>query len=116
MPKRYESLPCNVAELIAAGDGEGEDTGLESRYRMGTSDPVRVGGARSDGWVDALVRAAVVLVASFLGFVVFPHWLVTFLATRVVPRTRDGLVVLWVVVFFVAMCYAFVAFQRKRER
>lgn len=83
---------------------------------MGTSDPVRVGGARNDGWGDALVRAALVLIASFVGFVIVPNWLVTYLATRAVPRTRDGLVVLWVVVFFVAMCYGFVALQQKREK
>ncbi len=97
-------------------DGEGEAEGLESRYRMGTSDPVRVGGARNDGWGGALVRAAVVLIACFMGFVIVPNWLVDYLATRVVPRTRDGLVVLWVVVFFVAMSYGFVALQRKRAR
>ena len=83
---------------------------------MGTSDPVRVGGARNDGWGDALVRAVVVLVLSFLGFVIVPDRLLTYLATRAVPRTRDGLVVLWVVVFFVAMSYGFVALQRKRAR
>jgi hypothetical protein len=83
---------------------------------MGTSDPVRVGGARDDGWGGALARAAIVLIASFLGFVIVPDRLLNYLATRAVPRTRDGLVVLWVVVFFVAMSYGFVAVQRKRAR
>lgn len=83
---------------------------------MGTSDPVRVGGARNDGWAGALARAAIVLIASFVGFVIVPDRLVSYLATRVVPRTRDGLVVLWVVVFFLALSYGFVALQRKRER
>jgi hypothetical protein len=83
---------------------------------MGTSDPVRVGGARNDGWGGALVRAALVLIASFVGLVIVPDRLLSYLATRAVPRTRDGLVVLWVVVFFIALSYGFVTLQRDRER
>lgn len=89
---------------------------LESPYQMGMADPVRVGGARGDGWGGALVRAATVLVASFVGFIWVPNRLVSFLATRVVPNTRDGLVVLWVSGFFVVLSFAFVKLQRKRER
>lgn len=111
-----ESLPCNIAKRFGEGDDEGGTTGLESRYRMSTSDPVREGGARNDGWGGALVRAAIVVIASFVGFVIVPDRLLSYLATRAVPNTRDGLVVLWVVAFFVAMSYGFVALQRKWER
>lgn len=69
-----------------------------------------------DGWGGAAVRAIVVLIASFVGLVIVPDRLLAYLATRAVPRTRDMLALLWVVVVFVALSYAFVALQRRRTR
>lgn len=67
----------------------------------------------SGNWGGALVRAAVILVASFVGFVLIPNRLVGYLSLHVVPKTRDGLVLLWVVAFFLFMCWLFVRLQRR---
>lgn len=74
------------------------------------------GSVAAEGWGGALVRGAAALIASFLGFVVVPDRLMSFLSVRVVPRARDGLVLLWVVVFFVFDCWLLIQLQRRGRR
>jgi hypothetical protein len=54
-------------------------------------------------------------VASFLALVIVPDRLLAFLAPRITPASRDLLVVAWVTVAFVALCWLFVAIQRGRR-
>lgn len=72
-------------------------------------------GGGSEGWGRATWKAVVILVAAVVGFVVVPDRLVAYLSLHAVPRTRDAIVALWVTVFFLALSWAFVALQRKRE-
>ena len=64
-------------------------------------------------WMDATLRAALILVLSIVGFMIVPDRLLTFLATRVEPTLRDALVLLWNVVFFVVLVKVFVSLQRR---
>ncbi len=61
----------------------------------------------------AIVRAAILLILSFVGFVIVPDRMQAYLSLHVVPRTRDGLVLLWVMAFFLFMCWMFVRLQRR---
>jgi hypothetical protein len=70
---------------------------------------------RISGWGGAALRAVLILVLSFVGFVIVPDRLLAFLATRVEPTPRDALVLIWVVVFFVVLTKVFVALQRRRS-
>lgn len=76
----------------------------------------RDGESAVGGWGAAIVLGGLVMVAAVLGFVVIPHFIVTFLSSRVVPQTRDGLVLLWEAVVFVALSWVFVRLQRGRAR
>jgi hypothetical protein len=38
-----------------------------------------------------------------------------FLSTRVTPHSRDAVVTLWVIAFFVVLCRVFVILQGRRE-
>jgi dipeptide/tripeptide permease len=67
-------------------------------------------------WVRGFAQAAVVILASYLVFVLIPNNLFTYLSTRTAPFTRDLLVTLWWIVGFVACCWLFVRLQRSRER
>lgn len=64
-------------------------------------------------WRDATLRAALILVLSFVGFMIVADRLLAFLATRVEPTLRDALVLLWSVVFFLVLAKFFVALQRR---
>lgn len=64
-------------------------------------------------WRDATLRAALILVLSFGGFMIVSDRLLAFLATRVEPTLRDALVLLWSVVFFLVLAKIFVALQRR---
>ncbi len=74
------------------------------------------GSSATDQWVPALVRAAIVLVLCWIGFLFVPNRLLAFLTTRVTPHARDALVTLWVIAFFIAMSWLFVALQKGRRR
>lgn len=72
---------------------------------------------RRDGsmtWGEALLRAAVLLVASVVVFLVVPDRLIAWLSLHVAPRLRDLLVTLWTAVAFVGVAYLFVRLQRDR--
>ena len=63
-------------------------------------------------WGSATVRAAVMLVASFLLFAYLPDRLLTYLAIRTTPTVRDLLVsISWVVTLVLAF-WLFVRLQR----
>ena len=67
-------------------------------------------------WAGANLRALVVVVLCWAGFLFVPDRLIAYLATRVSPHTRDALVSLWVLAFFVALSWVFVALQRRSRR
>jgi hypothetical protein len=67
-------------------------------------------------WGRAIGSAVVIIVASYLAFVLIPNILLTYLATRTVPFSRDLLVTLWWIVAFVFCCWLFVRLQRSPER
>ncbi len=71
---------------------------------------------RQTSWVRAMVVSAIMLVASYLAFVRIPNDLLTFLATRTQPFTRDLLVTLWWIGGFIACCWLFVRLQRVGSR
>jgi hypothetical protein len=68
------------------------------------------------GWSGAALKALAVIVLCWVGFLFVPDRLLVYLTTRVSPHTRDALVSLWVVAFFVALSWAFVALQSRRSR
>jgi hypothetical protein len=63
--------------------------------------------ASSSRWATATARAAVLLAASVVGFVVFPNWLVGYLSTRVTPTGRDILLAIWLPVGVVLVGFLF---------
>jgi hypothetical protein len=74
------------------------------------------GAVSGGGWGSDLARSGLVLILSFSGFVLVPDRLVGYLSLHVVPRTRDALVLLWVIAFFVFMSWLFVRLQGGEER
>jgi len=68
------------------------------------------------GWGSGLARSSLLLILSFIGFVLVPDRLVGYLSLHVVPRTRDALVLLWVIPFFVFMSWVFVRLQDGEGR
>jgi hypothetical protein len=64
-------------------------------------------------WSVASIRAAGILVASLLLFVLIPDRLLAFLARRIVPEWRDLLMLLYWGVAFVIGCWVFVRLQRE---
>jgi hypothetical protein len=74
------------------------------------------GAASGGGWGGDLARSSLLLILSFMGFVLVPDRLVGYLSLHVVPRTRDALVLLWVIAFFVFMSWMFVRLQGGEER
>jgi hypothetical protein len=68
------------------------------------------------GWGSGLARSSLLLILSFVGFVLVPDRLVGYLSQHVVPRTRDALVLLWVIAFFVFMSWLFVRLQGEEGR
>ena len=65
-------------------------------------------------WLRAAGLAAVMLVASYLLYVLVPNNLLTYLSLHTSPRNRDLLVTLWWVVALGFGCWLFVRLQRTR--
>ncbi len=66
-------------------------------------------------WGSATVRAAVMLVASFVLFAWIPDRLLTYLAVRTTPTVRDLLVsLLWALTLILAF-WLFIRLQRTRK-
>jgi hypothetical protein len=75
------------------------------------------GGATSageEGWGAALVESAIILVLAMVGFGVVPDRLISYLSLHMSPAGRDLLVSLWILVFFVFLCWLYVRLQRPR--
>lgn len=69
----------------------------------------------ADGWGRALSKSAVLLVVSFVGFVIVPNELLAYLPLHgVAPRPRDAIVATWVAAWFIATSVVFVRLQRRR--
>lgn len=77
----------------------------------GESRPTAPAGER---WGLAVLRAAVILVLSWAGFLFVPDRLLAYLSTRVTPHSRDALVSAWVAIWFLALSWMFVAFQPRK--
>ncbi len=69
-----------------------------------------------DTWGSSILKAALILILAWAGFLFVPNQLLGFLSRRVTPHARDLLVTLWVVVFFVALSVVFTALQKGRRR
>jgi hypothetical protein len=61
-------------------------------------------------------KAVLILVLSFLGFVIVPDRLLSYLSLHVAPDVRDALVVAWWVVFFIFLSWLFLRLQREGTR
>jgi hypothetical protein len=70
----------------------------------------------AESWGRGLLKAALVLILAWGGFLFIPNKLLAYLTTRVTPHARDLLVTLWVVVFFVALSVIFVVLQKGRRQ
>jgi hypothetical protein len=101
-------------EREAASDAALVETNarLSHRSSLGTAGPIE----RQTSWVRSFGLAAVILLVSYLAFVLIPNNLLAYLSTRTVPFTRDLLVTLWGTVGFIACGWLFVRLQRSRER
>jgi hypothetical protein len=71
---------------------------------------------RTESWGRELLKAALVLILAWGGFLLIPNKLLAYLTTRVTPHARDALVTLWVLVFFVVLSWLFVMLQKGRRR
>jgi hypothetical protein len=65
-------------------------------------------------WLRAAGLAAVMLVASYLLYVLVPNNMLAYLSLHTSPRNRDLLVTLWWVVALGFGCWLFVRLQRTR--
>lgn len=79
--------------------------------------PDRWGGEGTDaeGWLPGAWKAAVLLIAAFVGFMVVPDRLVAYLSLHVAPRIRDAIILLWSVFWFIALSFVLVLLQRRRR-
>jgi hypothetical protein len=67
-------------------------------------------------WVEPTVRAAVMLVASWVVFLAVPNRLLGYLSVHLVPTWRDVLMVVWWMAALVFACWLFVRLQRDEPR
>ena len=67
-------------------------------------------------WIHAIIRAAIMLVVSYVVFVLVPNDLLTYLTVHVNTRTRDLLMLVWWGASLVFACWLFVRLQRGRVR
>jgi hypothetical protein len=70
-------------------------------------------GARS--WGAAFLAAAVMVLLTFLSFVLIPNSLLGYLTTRMTPTGRDLVVVGWWTLAFLICCVVFVRLQRRAK-
>jgi hypothetical protein len=64
-------------------------------------------------WPAAIVRAAILLVAAIVVFLVVPDRLLAYLSLHVAPGVRDLLVTAWMAVGFCGVAAFFVGLQRR---
>ena len=75
----------------------------------------RLGGVKTS-WLRAVGLAALMLLASYLLFVLVPNNLLSYLSLHASPRNRDLLVSLWWVLAFGFGCWLFVRLQQTKAR
>jgi hypothetical protein len=80
------------------------------------STPSRGAAVPPASWTVAAVRAAIALVLSVVVFIVVPDRAIAKLSPHLSPRLLDTIVVAWITVVFLVMCWAFVRLQRGRGR
>jgi hypothetical protein len=68
------------------------------------------------GWDRAALWALVLVVLSVLVFIVIPDRAITYLSKHVAPTARDLVIVTWIAVAFLAMCWVFVRLQGTSRR
>lgn len=73
------------------------------------------GSGSTTSWGRAIVTSAIMVVVSFLFFILIPNTLLGFLTTRLTPTGRDLVVAAWWVVAFVVACVIFVRLQGRRR-
>lgn len=71
-------------------------------------------GTGAERWLPAAWKAAVLLIAAVVGFMIVPDRLVAYLSLHVISRIRDAIVLLWSVTWFVALSVVLVRLQRSR--
>jgi hypothetical protein len=70
----------------------------------------------SEGWGPAFGKALLLLIVAVVGFILVPNYLLQYLPTHgVAPRTRDVIVAVWALAWFVAASYLFVRIQPRRS-
>ena len=69
----------------------------------------------SEGWGQAVLKGAIVILVSWAGFLFVPDRMLAYLTRRVTPHVRDAIVTAYVVVFFIALARGFVLLQRRRR-
>ncbi len=69
------------------------------------------GGPARTSWAHAALAALVMVVVSFLVFVLIPNTLLGYLTTRMTPTGRDLVVAGWWMIGFVLACLVFVRLQ-----
>jgi hypothetical protein len=67
-------------------------------------------------WFRAAGLAVIMVIATYLLFVLVPNNLLSYLSLHTSPRNRDLLVTLWWMVGFVFACWLFVRLQRTRAK
>jgi len=70
-------------------------------------------GGRSSSWGAAAVAAGLMLLLSYLAFVLIPNTLMGYLTTRMTPVGRDLVVTGVWALSFVLLCGVFVRLQRR---
>jgi hypothetical protein len=76
----------------------------------------RAGGdADARSWGAAFLAAAVMVLLTFLAFVLIPNSLLGYLTTRMTPTGRDLVVVGWWILAFLICCVVFVRLQRRAK-
>ena len=73
------------------------------------------GTGSTTSWGRAGVAAAVMVVLSYLFFILIPNTLLGYLTTRLTPTGRDLVVAAWWAVAFVVACVIFVRLQGRRR-
>ena len=96
-------------------DGKARQSGWVSQPEIRSRGRGQPSGVR-ESWARATGLAAVMILVTYLAFVLIPNNLLTYLSTRTVPFTRDLLVTLYWTVAFVFSCWLFVRLQRSSER
>jgi hypothetical protein len=74
---------------------------------------IQENGSSQMTWPAAIVRAAILLVAAIVVFLVVPDRLLAYLSLHVAPRVRDLLVTAWIGVGFCGVAALFVGLQRQ---